>query len=191
LNIPEESLQEALQQQSEFAHPRDPLVEKIVTLMATRDDWQGSATKLQLELDLSTAPNHLSRQLKEAQTRLNEEGIEIVFPPRQQIGQLIRLSKLHAITEGPVIMPPKIDHQIVISQENQAETMTLSAQTDRHTDTPAADTAASTEFSAGAVAGEMEPGARTIQAASSPSAVTARSTVTEPDPGFCGRQPGG
>jgi hypothetical protein len=68
--------------------PQDPLLQKIVTLMATRDDWRGAATKLRLELELATAPNHLSRALKELPSILLERGIEIAFPPRQQTGCL-------------------------------------------------------------------------------------------------------
>jgi hypothetical protein len=95
LNTTQESIQNALEQINQFQLPRDPLLQKLTTLMETREVWQGTATKLKSELDLSDAPNHLSRKLKEVQAPLQVQGIEIAFPPRQESGQTIRISKVN------------------------------------------------------------------------------------------------
>jgi hypothetical protein len=172
LNITEESLQQALKQQSQFAIPKDPLVPKIAVLLASREDWQGTATKLKLELNLSIAPNHLSRQLKQVQPVLLEQGIEISFPPRQETGQLIRLSKVHKTkevwTSGSaadstvdsglhfMIAPPKIDRQIVRTEQN--EIITLPLKPDRQALMPAATaTAAPAELPVRAGAQQTHP----------------------------------
>jgi hypothetical protein len=97
LNVTPESLQQALAQKTQFQIPNEPLLQKLATLMANQEDWQGTATELRSELDLSDAPNHLSRKLKQVQTILQAQGIEISFPPRQENGQTIRITKAHKI----------------------------------------------------------------------------------------------
>ena len=169
LNTTQESLQQALSQTSQFAVPKDPLLEKLPMLLGTRDHWQGTATQLKLELDLSIAPNHLSRKLKEVQAILQAQGIEIAFPRRQESGQLIRIFKVHQAEVGltsrsagdlPVdsvdatsatgastmSAPQKIDRQIVSGEQSKEETIALPPQPDRQILMPA-----------GKGAGEEEP----------------------------------
>ena len=95
LSITEDSLQQALEQKIQFQLRTDPLVQKLATLMATRESWQGNATQLKLELDLAAAPNHLSRKLKNVTPMLRDQGIDIAFPPRQENGQLICITHVH------------------------------------------------------------------------------------------------
>jgi len=161
LNTNHELLQQALAEKSQFQIPQDPLQQKIAILMATRADWQGSATELKLTLDLSDAPNQLSRKLKQVQEILQVQGIEISFPPRQEKGQLIRITTLNKAKEGwssrsasrsavdlPVgnvdctlqtltTVPTEIDRQIVSASENKEETITVPLQTDRQALMPA------------------------------------------------------
>jgi hypothetical protein len=145
LNISEESLQQALEQKSQFHIPKDPLLQKVATLMATREDWQGTATKLKVELDLAVAPNYLSRKLKDVKAILQDQGIEIAFPPRQANGQTIRITKVlkvgcnsrsvadlpvdsvesTSMPATPMTVPHKIHRQIVSDGQNKEETMTL------------------------------------------------------------------
>jgi hypothetical protein len=187
LNTTEESLQQVLKQQSQFVIPKDPLVQKIAVLMASRDDWQGTATKLSVELNLSIAPNHLSRRLKKVQPILLDQGIEIAFPPRQVAGQLIRFTKVHkpnevsnsesaadipvgtddsgSRREPSMTVPPIIDRHIVRAEQNKEETITLRLQPDCQALLPAATaTAAPAELPARAGAKEADP--EVIQAAS-------------------------
>ena len=152
LNTSPQSLQQALEQKSQFQIPKDPLLQKLATFMATQDHWQGTATQLKLELDLSDAPNHLSRKLKEVQETLQVEGIEVAFPPRQENGQLIRITNVHktklqrtcpSAADRPVgsvdstsiatavTVLPKIDRQIVSAQQNKREMITVPPQPDR------------------------------------------------------------
>lgn len=92
LNTTPELLEQALEQKSELKIPQDPLLQKLATLLATRDAWQDTATKLKFELDFTGAPNHLSRKLKEVQAILLVQGIEVGFPRRQESGQVIRIA---------------------------------------------------------------------------------------------------
>jgi hypothetical protein len=159
LNTSEEFLQQALAQQSQFQIPQDPLQQKLARLMVTRDDWHGTATKLKLELDLSDAPNHLSRKLKERQAILQAQGIEVVFPPRQENGQLIRISKVRKTKEAwtsrsaadfpvgsvdrtsiltkPMAAGLKIDRQIVSAEQDNGETIIVPPHPDRQAVMPA------------------------------------------------------
>jgi hypothetical protein len=84
LNTTPEALQEALAQKNQFHIPTDPLPQKIAILMETREEWQGTATHLKLQLDLSDAPNHLSRKLKQVQAIMRQQGIDIAFPPHEK-----------------------------------------------------------------------------------------------------------
>lgn len=199
LNIPPESLHEALAQKRQFPIPKDPLQQKIAILLATREAWHGTATNLKLELDVADAPNHLSRKLKEIRGILQAEGIEISFPRRQENGQLVRITKLHEIRQGwtsrsaadlPVehvdrtsiltapTVAPQIEHQIVSAEENKRERITVPPPADRQALTPAGTAAAPPTELARAGARETEPEERTFQAALSPGVVTAGARVT-------------
>jgi hypothetical protein len=162
LNISEQSLQQALKQQSEIAISKDSLLQKVARLMATRDDWHGTATNLKLELDFSSAPNHLSRQLKEVQAILLVQGIEITFPPRREYGQLIRIAKLHK--NNPTDRPPENPSSDRQSDQNEGDTIPLPPQPDRQTLLPAAATGTATPA-------ESPPGSSNMEAWTSQSAV--------------------
>jgi len=137
LSITEDSLQQALEPKIQFQLRTDPLVQKLATLMATRESWQGNATQLKLELDLAAAPNHLSRKLKNVTPMLRDQGIDIAFPPRQENGQLICITHVHKEVGSssqsgadlsvdsvvgivaPITVLAKIDRQIVSAEQNQ------------------------------------------------------------------------
>ena len=109
-------IQPALEERNEFALPKDPLIDKVVTLMAAQPAWQGTATKLALDLDLPVAANHLSRKLKEVTEILQAQGIGIVFPRRGNKGQTIRITK----STSPAILPEPDRH--IVTNAAQATT---------------------------------------------------------------------
>jgi hypothetical protein len=169
LNTTPESLQEVLAQKIQFHVPKDPLLQKLATLMAARDEWQGTATELKLELDLSDAPNHLSRKLKEVHAILHADGIEVAFLLRQEKGQLIRISKVDTIRvgwasgsaatseSGCVDFLSKNDRQIVSAEQKPGETITDPSPLDRQDLMPAATgTAPPEELPSGSGAAEPE-----------------------------------
>ena len=93
LNATPEALRQSLEQESEFAVPKDPLPAQIAALMETQKSWQGTATQLIEALKLKMAANQFSRRLKEVEELLQVQGIKLTFSQRSAARKLIQIDK--------------------------------------------------------------------------------------------------
>ena len=88
LEITPEAFREVL------SDPPNPLVEKIVAFMETRQQWKGTATQLAAEIGLDCLPHHLSRELFQSKKALKRQGL-ILIRGRDRSSRSIEFAKVN------------------------------------------------------------------------------------------------